>query len=164
MLAKKQRGTHQSWWGKNWKGKAIVSISIFCNSPSSHLRTLYLLSHLCHIVGWSIAFESFHSSKYLSFHDWLLIPSSSENAMPLIGSVLPSQFFVVHIGLKIVCLESTIPSPVYPDFKIVPMLVLIFWSLDIILLPFHVVDEGFIISLLRQVCSYLSQHIIWESY
>lgn len=72
-------------------------------------------------------------------------------------------YFVVHIGLKIICLESTIPSHVYPDSNIVPVSVLLFWSLYNIFLLFCVVDEGFIIALLWQVCPCRPQHIIQES-
>lgn len=85
------------------------------------------------------------------------------NVMSLIASVLPSQFCVVHIGSKIVYLESPIPSPAQPNPNVVPVSVILFWSLDIILLLFRVAAEGLIISLLRQVCLCRPQHIIWES-
>ena len=86
------------------------------------------------------------------------------NAMSLIASVQWSQFCVMHIGSKIVCLESTIHSPMQPDPRTILVSVILFWPLQyIILLLFRVVDEGLITALLRQLFSCRPQHIIQES-
>ena len=137
-------------------------MSIFGSSPSSDLQTLNLSLHLCNPIGWSISFESFHSYECLSSYDWFLVQSSSKNVMSLIMSVLPSQFSVVLIGSKIFYPKSTISNPIHPVPPIVPMSVMLFWSLDIFLFLFLFINGGPIIALLREVYSCWIQHIIQE--